>query len=141
MSNRLVYASGPMFRCDHREVFSWRYEAKVLLGPENVVDPADRICLTGEENLSKAACRRLVEEDLVDLHRCDAVLAHIWKPSFGTSMELWEAFTHRKLIAVVSVGPTSAWVRHVSDYLTDSLSDACRFLATELGLEGVPCRR
>jgi hypothetical protein len=108
----------------------WRLEAIKLLGEHNVVCPVFR-----PEELSHSDQKAMVEQDLYDLGRCGGVLANLWKPSAGSSMELWQAHLDRKLTAVVAPKPAGAWVRYVSDYLTDSVADACWWLATQLRLD------
>ncbi len=136
MSKSLVYLCGPYLNCTHHEALSWRTEATRLLGEHNVVCPEFR-----PEELSLSDQRAMVDQDLSDLSRCGAVLANLWKPSAGSSMECWEAHRSRKLVAVVAPKPVGAWVRYVGDYLTDSVSDACRWLAVQLRLEGCPMGR
>jgi hypothetical protein len=107
-----------------------------LLGAHNVVVPEFR-----PEELSLSDQRAMVEADLADLSRCQGVLANLWKPSAGSSMECWEAHRSRKLIAVVAPKPVGAWVAYVADYLTDSVSDACWWLSQQLNLKDAPCRK
>jgi hypothetical protein len=80
----------------------------------------------------------MVEQDLNDLSQCPGVLANLWKPSAGSSMELWEAYRDRKLIAVVAPKPVGAWVRYVSDALFDTVSEASYWLAVQLRLTEAP---
>lgn len=131
-----VYLCGPYLNCNHIEALAWRHEATRLLGEQHVVCPTFR-----PEELSRSDQRAMVEQDLSDLNRCDAVLAHLWKPSAGSSMELWEAFRNKKLIATVTPKPVGAWVGYVSDFQTESLAEACRWLADRLDLRDVPVLR
>jgi hypothetical protein len=130
MSKSLIYLAGPYLNCTHNEAMGWRLSATKLLGEHNVVCPLFR-----PEELTTTDQRAMVEQDLYDLGRCKAVLANLWKPSAGSSMGLWEAHRERKLTAVVAPKPAGAWVKYTADYLTDSVSDACLWLATQLRLD------
>lgn len=131
MSNSLIYMAGPYLNCNLNEAMGWRLEVTKLLGEHNVVCPKFR-----PEELTLPDQRAMVEQDLFDLGQCKAVLANLWKPSAGSSMELWEAHRERKLTAVVAPKPVGAWVRYTADYLTDSVSDAARWLKVQLSLTG-----
>lgn len=109
----------------------WRYEATKLLGELNCVCP-----LWHPEELTDAQQRLMVEKDMSDIDRCVAVLANCWKPSFGTPMEIRYAYERRMLVATVATGHISGWLKYHSDYVTNSVSDACWWLSRRLNLEG-----
>jgi hypothetical protein len=140
VNDSLIYCSGPLRHCTPTEALGWRSEVKKMLGPEHVADPADRWWVADESLLTPAQDAELVEGDLSDLRRCKGMICVPWKPSFGTPMELVYAKYERILTATVVTKDSSSWVRYHSDYLTESVADACRWMAIRLRLEA-PCLR
>jgi hypothetical protein len=76
----------------------------------------------------------LVLRDLADIERSSAILAHCWRPGWGTGMEIVYAANDHKPVVVVASGEVSPWLRYHSDYLTPSLADACEWLKVHLGI-------
>lgn len=136
---KLVYTAGPLFQCSVSEGVGWRHEVKQLLGEQHVLDPTSWEHHPDETQLSDSQVRQLVERDLCEIDKCDALLWNLWKPSVGSAQEAWYAKQQGKLVVVVKVGPVQAWARYVADRVTDSLSDGCIWLARQLELRDVPC--
>lgn len=140
--DRLVYACGPMFGCTYAEASGWRFELKQLLGEQHVLDPVDWAWHPDEAELSDTDCQKLVQSDINQIDRCQALIWNFWKPSVGAAMEAWYARRDRgMLVVVIRNGPCPAWARVVADYVVSSVSEAARIVAEKLDLEGVACRR
>jgi nucleoside 2-deoxyribosyltransferase len=80
--------------------------------------------------------REIVELDMDDINKCDAVLAHISQPSAGTSMEIFYAkYVLGKPVVVVNATgrPSTPWVSYFSDSVVDTIEDAIRFLEAVKG--------
>jgi nucleoside 2-deoxyribosyltransferase len=57
----------------------------------------------------------IVNGDKADIRECRAVLAYCPRPSVGTSMEIFYAWSLGiPVVAVVPSGPVSPWLRHHS---------------------------
>ncbi len=122
MKIRTVYLAGGINGLSDADAKDWREEAKGLLPREiGVLDPMSRDYRGVEDGNVKA----IVEGDLADIARCEAIIAYCPRPSWGTAMEIHHAKVVdryvdknqlRKIVAVVPVGvPVSPWLRHHTD--------------------------
>lgn len=113
-----IYLAGPLHECDDFECLSWRREAAALLGGR-VLDPCRRD-YRGRK-LSAEQKRQLVDEDLADVKASVGVLAHCWKSTTGTAMEIVYAKLWRKPVVVVIPYDTEShpWLQSHADFITD----------------------
>lgn len=72
----------------------------------------------------------IVDLDKRDVRNCDVVVASCPKPSVGTSMEVFYAWTLGKpVVAVVpDNAPVSPWLRYHSTKIVQTFKDALQFL-------------
>lgn len=145
MKIKTVYLAGGINGLSDADAKDWRAEAKVLLPREiGVLDPMSRDYRGKEDGNVK----EIVEDDLTDIKRCEAIIAYCPRPSWGTAMELHWAHTfktisahvggdgeyggghqvtlgYRKTVAVVPEGvPVSPWLRHHVDAVVTTLKEA-----------------
>lgn len=119
---RKIYLAGPMDGCSYEEVHGWRDSLKKNYDDIQWLDPSDRFYQNPFEDW-----KVLVEEDLGDIQKAHALLAYIWRPSAGTSMELVVAHSIMRIPVVVmvddltTVGP---WVKYHADYVVDDFEEA-----------------
>ena len=116
----IVYLAGGINGLPDSECRDWRDEAKKRL--QFTRDPMRRD-YRGKEAENAA---EIVRGDLVDINESDVVLAMCPRPSWGTAMEIFYSWLHRKpVIAVVPrIKDTSPWLRHHATSLHESLEDA-----------------
>lgn len=93
----VIYLCGPINGCNDAECKDWREFVKLRYGGPTL-DPMRRDFRDKEH----ANLRELVELDKVDVANCDVLLANTPKPSYGTAMEIYIAFTTGKLVVVVT---------------------------------------
>lgn len=114
-----IYLAGPMFECDHEEMHGWRdklikdYSAQV-----DFIDPTGHIMQDESDSDS------IVEMDKEAIEGADFVLAHTWKSSAGTSMEIHYAFNEGIPVYVVSNKRESGWVQYHAKGAYDNFIDA-----------------
>ena len=103
-----IYLAGPINGCSDADANDWRAEAKRLLPWAEIADPMTRD-YRGKE---AGAHAEIVEGDLADIARCDAVLAACVRPSWGTAMELRAAYTMGLPVVGISIGQSPWLVYH-----------------------------
>lgn len=110
----IVYLAGPIFGCTEQECRAWRREATRLLAEagHQTLDPMRRDYRGLEAEVCPAV---LVNDDLHDIYRADALLVNAERASWGTAMELAYA-TRRageppKIVAFGALDPASPWLR------------------------------
>jgi len=121
-----IYLAGPIAQCSDEEAMSWREKAKqALVGHYDILDPMRR----DYRGQSEAPAEEIVTEDLKDITHSDVLLANAWKPSVGTSMEIWIA-SQQPNTKVVVIAPErcSPWHRYCADEVVSSLQDAYKIL-------------
>lgn len=121
-----IYLSGPMDDCSLAERTEWRQYIKTQqfypmafdvdqAVKFHVYDPCDRVYSSDE---TEVAYRQIVEDDLLEIHRSDALLAKFMpgKIMVGTLMEIKHAFDHGKLVVVMVPLDyrISPWLRYFS---------------------------
>ncbi len=125
---RNIYLAGPINKCTDLESMGWREEAKQLIGPDwNCVDPMRR----DHRGQEFAHAAQIVGCDLFDIDQCGILLANAQRPSWGTAMEIYEAFTSRQVLVVCWIGleeHPSPWLRMHSHYMAPHLKEAVEFI-------------
>jgi len=108
-----VYLAGPIMECSDSEVHNWRDEViPVIKG--KCIDPSRLTPAQDFVNIDKA-----------DIASCQVVLANCWKPSPGTSMEIFIANQmNKKVVTVTPRDQVSRWIVHHSDVVFHSLAEA-----------------
>lgn len=115
-----VYLCGPINGCTDAEASNWREEVKVHF--PKAIDPMKR----DYRGVEDTAYREIVDLDKRDVQNADAILVNYIKPSVGTSMEVFFAWTIGKPI-VVWCDPEaniSPWLRYHSTTFVHSIDEA-----------------
>lgn len=117
-----IYLCGPINGCTDEECKDWRERVKTFY-PRSI-DPMKRD-YRGREAESY---REIVELDKRDVRRADVVLVNYSKPSVGTSMEVFFAWTIGTPVIVwcASDAVISPWLRYHSIAIVHSLDEALR---------------
>jgi nucleoside 2-deoxyribosyltransferase len=109
-----VYLAGPINGCSDAEAFDWRDDmtARLKGHGHTVISPMVRD-YRGRENEN---VKEIVEGDKEDIHRADAVIAYCPRPSVGTSMEVYMAWSLLKFVIVYAPADASIspWLRYHS---------------------------
>lgn len=116
-----IYLCGPINGCTDAEANNWRSEIKNVFLRENCIDPMVRD-YRGKEAESY---REIVDLDKRDVRQADVILVNYDKPSVGTSMEVFYAWTLGKPVIVWCRPDTviSPWLRYHSTVIVHSLVD------------------
>jgi nucleoside 2-deoxyribosyltransferase len=114
-----IYLCGPINGCTDAEANDWRSEVKKHFS--DTIDPMVRD-YRGKEAESY---REIVDLDKRDVRNADVILVNYDKPSVGTSMEVFYAWTLGKPIVVWCRPGTviSPWLRYHSTIILHSLPD------------------
>lgn len=115
-----VYLCGPINGCTDAECKNWREEVKRRW--PKCIDPMIRD-YRGRE---KECYREIVESDKDDVQTANVILVNYVKPSVGTAMEIFFAWTLNKKI-IVWCAPDmviSPWLRYHCDHIVHSIDDA-----------------
>jgi nucleoside 2-deoxyribosyltransferase len=112
-----VYLAGPINGCSDAEATDWRTlaTAQFVAAGWTVLDPMRRD-YRGIEDQNVAA---IIEGDLDDIRASDALLVMAERPTWGTAMELAEAYALcLHCVAVVSASRISPWLRHHAEIVS-----------------------
>ena len=112
----IVYLAGPINGCSDSEAVNWREEMKARMSNMTFLDPMRRDYRGREDD----CVDEIVYGDIDDIAKSNVVLANCWRPSFGTAMEIYHAYTNIKLPVIVwteAGKPVSPWLRKFSDYI------------------------
>ena len=115
-----VYLCGPINGCTDAECKDWRAEIKAHFSA--AIDPMKRD-YRGKEAESY---REIVDLDKRDVREADVILVNYVKPSVGTAMEVFYAWSIGKpvvLLCEVSA-VLSPWLRYHSTSIVHSVRDA-----------------
>lgn len=126
---KTIYLCGPINGCTDEECQNWRSFVKTKWEGK-CLDPMRRD-YRGREAES---VNEIVTLDKVDIANSDALLVNYDKPSVGTSMEVYIAFTAGKLVVVVAAPDTniSPWLRYHSHAILPSFAVALAFIQEHL---------
>lgn len=119
-----VYLCGPIHGCTDEEARGWRDEAKRGLGGVTFVDPMDRDFRGNEED----NVHLIVNGDKAEIASCDVLLVNAERPSWGTAMEIHEAWQSSKLVVAFCSGRVSPWLRYHCTVVFPTLTDALVYL-------------
>lgn len=128
----VVYLCGPMDGCTKEESTAWRNEAVLMLNHKwEILNPMVRDLFHEDTYVREVHEPIIVEGDLQDVEKSDAVLAYCWKPSFGTPMEIKHAYHMGKHIVVVlppEMGMAHPFLTYHSNVLFNKLDHAYEYL-------------
>jgi nucleoside 2-deoxyribosyltransferase len=97
----------------------WREKLEKDYGTQcEFIDPTGHIMQDEDDPTA------IVEMDKEAIRSCDFVLAHTWKISSGTSMEILYAFNETIPVYVVSDKRESGWVHYHSESVHETFVDA-----------------
>jgi nucleoside 2-deoxyribosyltransferase len=97
----------------------------------SVINPLDLVFAHADEFFAADPTVRKAL-DLID--QCDAVLANLIKPSYGTAMEIFYAHRQGKMVTVVGNSPFSPWVLSHSKARFERIEPAIEYLIGETPL-------
>jgi len=130
-----IYLAGPIAECTAVQANDWRAEAARLLDEHICLDPTRRNKDGSLEGLTSKdeIIERIIKPDLVDIKNADTIIANCWKPSHGTSMEIFAAWSFHKRIAVIipEDREPSYWIIAHADIIVRSLEEACDWVKGE----------
>lgn len=120
-----IYLCGPINGCTDSEAKDWREFVKSKWSGKTL-DPMRRD-YRGKEAES---VNEIVTLDKIDIANSDVLLVNYDKPSVGTSMEIYIAFTTGKLVVVVATQGTniSPWMRYHSHKIANSFEEGLAFI-------------
>jgi nucleoside 2-deoxyribosyltransferase len=126
---KTIYLCGPINGCTDEECRNWREYVKERTKYScyfEYLDPMRRD-YRGKEAES---VNEIVTLDKIDIANSDAILVNYDKPSVGTSMEVYIAFSTGKLVVVVaqSDAVVSPWLRYHSHKIAHSFDEAVSFV-------------
>lgn len=115
----ILYLAGPINGCTDEECVDWRKHIKDLWGYP-VKDPMVRDYRGQEGDFY----REIVDLDKRDIRQSDIVIVNYIKPSVGTSMEVFYAWTLGKPIIVVAKRGTriSPWLQYHSTCIVETFA-------------------
>ena len=119
-----VYLCGPINGCTDAEAKDWREAAKLRL--PDTLDPMRRDYRGKEdENVNE-----IVEGDIQDIIDSDVLLVNAPAASWGTAMEIHEAFRLKKVVIVVipDGARISPWLRYHSTKIFHSYEHAYKWI-------------
>jgi hypothetical protein len=119
---KTIYLCGPINGCTDAEANDWREHVKAVAPQFEYLNPMRRD-YRGKEAES---VNEIVTLDKIDIANSHALLVNYDKPSVGTSMEVYIAFSTGKLVVVVARPDAviSPWLRYHSHKITNSFDDA-----------------
>jgi hypothetical protein len=130
-----IYLAGPINSCSEAECKDWRERAKKEI-PELVgdwvefIDPMRRD-YRGKE-MEPGITHMIVKGDKTDYRKADIMLVYSPKPSYGTAMEMFDAFENlKKWVVVVNADAhPSPWLVEHCDYRVPTFEAAFEVIKT-----------
>ena len=117
-----IYLAGPINGCSDNEATTWREWFKERSLPRfSFIDPMKR-----DYRGKELYCYREIVDPQIDIRNSDIVVVMYVKPSVGTSMEVFFAWSIGKPVIVIneSDGPISPWLRYHSSSIVSSKKEA-----------------
>ena len=123
-TNANIYLCGPINGCTDGECNDWRSDAKSRFS--TTTDPMKR----DYRGVELESVNEIVVLDKADVRSCNVVLANCPKPSVGTSMEVFYAWTlDIPVVCVVPEGTiVSPWLNYHSTKIVKTFEDAYAFI-------------
>lgn len=120
-----VYLAGPIFGMNNYQAKAWRNHAKKVRPDIEWVDPMVR----DYRGVEDQNVEQVVAGDLADIAGCDAVLAAVENPSWGTAMEVRAAHAemHKRVIGFKWKVSTSPWLQQHATVVR-SIEEALKLL-------------
>lgn len=109
----------------------WRAHAltKLQRYGMQVVNPIE--CAWSEPQLEPGSLDHRVRRALDLIDQCDALLANLTPPSYGTAMEIFYGYRRGKMVTVVGQSPLSPWVLSHSQAHFGDIENALDYLIGE----------
>jgi Nucleoside 2-deoxyribosyltransferase len=116
-----AYLCGPINGCTDEEANGWRSKVKSLW-PGKTIDPMRRDYRGREAQMY----REIVELDKIDIQAASCLIVSYDKPSVGTSMEVFIAYSLGKPVVIVAAPHTviSPWLHYHSHAIVTSYEAA-----------------
>jgi nucleoside 2-deoxyribosyltransferase len=130
-----VYLAGPVFGCADPETWRNDVTAQLPKGWE-AVNPLKIERFTSD---TKDQARRIVTADLKAIDYCDAMLALIDDPSWGTAMEIF--YADETCIPIIgwqpkfNGRPVSPWLQVHCALITSDFAEAMKFLKNKIKVQ------
>lgn len=117
----IIYLAGPINGCSDSEANDWREEIIAAYPQHEFLNPMRR----DYRGIEDSNVDDIVHGDLEDIRTCDVFLANCPQPSWGTAMEIREAYTQGKdVVIVVPEGlRISPWLRYHANEILTSLKE------------------
>jgi nucleoside 2-deoxyribosyltransferase len=128
-----IYLAGAIWGI--KDPFTWRKHAALDLPDWEIIDPTKTELFVENEHEDENA-RKVVADDLRAIESCNAVLAMISEPSWGTAMEMFYAYQLK--IPVIGWNPwpggrtVGPWIKVHCNIVTSDFRDVKQFLQTLL---------
>lgn len=125
-SEKVVYLCGAINGCTDAECKDWRAMATEVLSPHAaILDPMRRDYRGREDD----SVNEIVHGDYEDIAAATVVLVAADRPSWGTAMEMHQAFQDGKtVVAVCGQDRVSPWLRYHSTKLFRSMAEALEYI-------------
>lgn len=131
-----VYLAGAMTNRPDNDLFDWRDVATRLLAEQgfDVIDPTKHHCEPGDQMTRDRDAMRdahaIVDQDLASVRSCDAVLANVTWPSWGTAMEVLTAhYNNKPVIAFQVLDQSYGYPHPLSPYVIAFTKERCTNVA------------
>lgn len=128
-----IYLAGPINGCNDYDAITWRewFKGREYYGPTGPLVPRLKNCefidpmkrdYRGKE---LTHYREIVDLDKIDIQNTDIIVVMYVKPSVGTSMEVFYAWSLGKPVIVIneSEGPVSPWLIYHSTTIVETKED------------------
>ena len=119
-----IYLCGGINALSDKECKDWRERVKEELKEKfDFLDPMRRDYRGKEDKLY----RQIVKNDLEDIRKADYILALANQPSWGTAMEIYEAFQHKLVVTICNQENISPWLRFHSSIIVKTIDEVVEF--------------
>jgi hypothetical protein len=133
MNTYTIYLAGPINSCTDAECKDWRKDARTYfeshevaaeIGEIKILDPMRRD-YRGQE-MTPGVRHLIVKGDKTDYRSADILLVYSPKPSYGTSMEIFDAFENlKKWVVIVNDDKfASPWLEEHCDIRVPDFTEA-----------------